>query len=143
MQLGRPVQREFNNLQMTTAEFIVLNDQRALRGIAAFVSHRGRTYQMIGYADRTRYGRFAQELMNIVQSFAPVSDPEILSVEPQRIDVVRVDRSQTLAQFAERYRSASASGRHVTDRSGHADQARRVVSRLQPTPGCLDPVISE
>lgn len=106
MQLGRPVQREFNNLQMTTAEFIVLNDQRALRGIAAFVSHRGRTYQMIGYADRTRYGRFAQELMNIVQSFAPVSDPEILSVEPQRIDVVRVDRSQTLAQFAERYRSA-------------------------------------
>lgn len=106
VQLGRPVDRAINGLDALTAEFIAQAEKESVRGIAAFVGYGGRTYQMVAYAERLWYGRLASELLNIVQSFAPVSNPQILSVEPQRIDLVQLDRSQTLQEFVRRYESA-------------------------------------
>lgn len=106
VQLGAPGQQTINGLPAMTSEFIAHAEQGSARGIAAFVSYRGRTYQMVGYADRAWYGRFAEELSNIVHSFAPVSNPQILSVDPQHIDIVELDRSLTLGEFARRYASA-------------------------------------
>jgi predicted Zn-dependent protease len=111
VQFGRPVERAIDGLDAVIAEFIAQTENGSVRGVAAFVSYGGRTYQMVAYADRRWYGRVAPELRNAVQSFAPVSNPQILSVEPQRIDVVQIDRSQTLREFVQRYPSAVPVGR--------------------------------
>jgi hypothetical protein len=44
-------------------------------------------------------------VLQSIQSFRPVSDPEILGVEPSRIEIVRLPSRMTLQQFIDRYPS--------------------------------------
>jgi predicted Zn-dependent protease len=86
-------------------EFIARSRDWDVRGVVAFITYDKRTYQIVGYSDRTAYGRSAAALMDIIQSFGPVSDPKVLNAEPQHIDIVELDRAMTLEQFAGRYES--------------------------------------
>ena len=58
---------------------------------------------MLGYTSNSQFGRYATTFVQFLESFAPVSDSRILSIQPKRIDVVRVDRDQTLEQFARNF----------------------------------------
>ena len=77
-----------------------------VRGMAAHIAYRGRVYELLGYGPIDRFGANTREIEGALASFAPVTDRAILSVQPRRVDVVRLPRTMSLAQFAEAYPSS-------------------------------------
>jgi len=89
-------------------EFQAATDQGVVQGLAGYVAHGGRTYQLIGYAPASVYPQYSGVLQQIIGSFSPLTDSRILSVQPRRIDIVRIDQPETVEQFARRIDSPVA-----------------------------------
>jgi predicted Zn-dependent protease len=106
LDVGSPDVSTFTGITGLSAPFVARTAQGALRGMAAFARHRGRVYRLLGYTDAQRFGAVAPVLNEAIDSFAPVTDPAVLRVEPSRIDIIQVARTQTLGDFARRYSSA-------------------------------------
>ncbi|HSN70263.1 MAG TPA: M48 family metalloprotease [Steroidobacteraceae bacterium] len=100
--VARGTQRSFNGIPATILPFQAQSQQGAVRGYAAFLAHGGRVYQMLTYAPGNAFAAHDSAFGATIASFAPVSDPDILAVEPARIDIVRLDRTTTLQQLAAR-----------------------------------------
>jgi predicted Zn-dependent protease len=95
-----------NGVPALLARFEAATEQGAILGIAAWLSHGGRTYQLIGYAPAGAYRRHEDLFERVIGSFAPLRDRALLNVEPRRVDVVRLDESMTLAVFHRRMSSS-------------------------------------
>lgn len=102
---GSPWRGEIRGMEAVAAEFQVQQQQGVLQGLAAFVEHGGRTYQILGYSAANRWGRFGQSVAGAVNTFQRVRDPAVLNVEPRRIDIVTLPETMTLREFARRYPS--------------------------------------
>jgi predicted Zn-dependent protease len=102
---GRVMRDQFNGQPAAIGEFQAQTEGGLVQGLAAYVSRGDVTYQLIGYTSADLYRNYGAALERAIRSFAAVSDPSILNVEPQRIDVVKLDAAMTVAEFAERYRS--------------------------------------
>jgi len=76
-------------------------------GLIGFVSHNGQVYQLIGYTAAETWRSYANAMKQSLSSFEKVTQRKYLEVEPQRIDVVNLGRSMTLAEFAKRFDSTS------------------------------------
>ena len=101
-----PSRGRVNGLNAVSGQFRAASQQTAIRGVVSFIEQRGRVYQLVGYSTERGFGSASSTLTATINSFDDVNDPEVLRVNPRRIDIVQVDRRQTLAQFAERYPSA-------------------------------------
>jgi predicted Zn-dependent protease len=101
-----PSRGRVNGLNAVSGQFRAASQQQAIRGVIAFVEQRGRVFQLVGYSTESGFRSAGQLLTSTINSFDTVNDPSILNVSPRRIDIVQVDRAQTLAQFSERYPSA-------------------------------------
>jgi predicted Zn-dependent protease len=64
------------------------------------------TYQLIGYTAAQLYSGFGATLERTIRSFAPLTDADVINVQPQRIDVVKVPTAMTISEFARRFNSA-------------------------------------
>ncbi len=103
---GGVARRTVNGLPAVVGTFSTSTQQGAtIEGIAMFVEHGGLTYGMLGYAASSRIGRYATALERTMGSFRPVSDQALLTVEPQRIEVVRVPASMSVEEFHRQYPS--------------------------------------
>jgi predicted Zn-dependent protease len=88
------------------ARFAAKEQQGAeVRGVVAFFTHQGKTFQVLGLAAPELFAAAEPTLRQVVGSFAPLTDPAALAVKPARLKVVTVDRPSTLAEFASRYPS--------------------------------------
>lgn len=74
-------------------------------GLAAWFAYGGRTYQLVGIAARQADNGHAEAFRQTMGSFAAVSDPRLLDVRPNRINIVRLGRATTFAEFNRRYPS--------------------------------------
>jgi predicted Zn-dependent protease len=99
-EVGRSVRESINGLRALTAPFSAETPQGSIRGTAAFIDYGGRTYRLLGYAAAPAFAAAEPALTAALGSFDRVSDPAVLSVQPMRIDVVSLDRAQTLADVA-------------------------------------------
>jgi predicted Zn-dependent protease len=98
-------QQTINGAPAVISVFDALAGQDVVRGIVAHISFRGRTYQMLAYTPQSRFTTYGQLFERIIGSFEDVTDPAILNVQPNRIDVIAVPQRTTLAEFAARHRS--------------------------------------
>lgn len=103
---GRVARDEFHGDPAAIAEFQAQTDGGVVQGLTAFVQHGGLTYQLVGYTAANLYSGYGAALERSIRSFAPVTDPRILDVQPQRIDVVSVPTTMTVSEFARRFDSA-------------------------------------
>jgi predicted Zn-dependent protease len=103
--VGRAAER-IGGLPAVVSRFDAATDAGVVRGLAAHIAHRGRVYELLGYGPIDRFGASAAEIERALASFAPVTDRAILDVQPSRVDVVRLPRTLSLAQFAEAYPSS-------------------------------------
>lgn len=106
VRVGGAAPQRFAGLPGVSAPFIAETEQGSVRGVAAFVEHQGRVYQLLGYSGGSYYGAAAPILTSSIGSFAPVTDPAVLRVQPKRMDIVRLQQAQSLSQFADRFSSA-------------------------------------
>jgi predicted Zn-dependent protease len=100
LQVGNAGRVAVNGLQATTAEFAAQTEQGMVQGRIAFLEHGGRTYQMVGYTSAQLYASVAPTLEAIIGTFAPLTDPALLAVQPNRVTIVPARRTQTLADWA-------------------------------------------
>jgi predicted Zn-dependent protease len=82
-------------------EFVLSNDQGLLNGEALFVSYGGRIYQIVGYGSKSGWRRHVAVVRESLLSFAELSDPEALSVQPLRLEVIGLRQGTTLRDYYE------------------------------------------
>ena len=82
--------------------FQAQTEQGVIQGLAAFFTHNGATYQVIGYAPAQRFGAYQAAFRQSLGSFAPVTDSRVLNVQPKKLNVVSLPQQMTLAEFAQR-----------------------------------------
>jgi predicted Zn-dependent protease len=87
------------------ASFTADTEQGGLRGEVLFVEHGGLVFQLLGYAVADQWRSQERDVVGSIGSFRPVSDPDVLGVEPARIEIVRVPSRMTLRQFIDRFPS--------------------------------------
>ncbi len=103
---GTPAAFDLNGLPAAGGEFgATTQDGTALRGTVVFVAHRGTVLRLLGYTAATGWSGYAETIRRAIGSFAPVTDPAVLGVKPDRVRLVKLDRAMTLSEFARRYPS--------------------------------------
>ncbi|HET9299916.1 MAG TPA: M48 family metalloprotease [Candidatus Polarisedimenticolaceae bacterium] len=105
LQAGQGWTNSIGGKPAVTGTFQASTEQGDLRGAAAFVSHNGRVFQILGYTPAARWGKYQGSLQTTLASFDDVSDPSVLNVQPLRVDVIRAPRNMTLATFESQYPS--------------------------------------
>lgn len=92
-----------NGLAGVVGRFGVKAQQGVIEGLALFVEHRGLVYQILGYASQAGFGTHSGAIANALASFADQTDPRVLDVQPQRLQIVRPAHELSLAEFARQY----------------------------------------
>ena len=77
-----------------------------LQGVATFVEQDNRVYQILGYTLSDRWRGYDNDLSSALTSFSRVTDRRLLSVEPQRLDIVKLPSAMTLQEFDRKYPSS-------------------------------------
>jgi predicted Zn-dependent protease len=75
----------------------------AVRGEVAFVGMSGRIFRLMGYASTGAWPDVAAQIGASLSSFSRLVDPQILAIQPWRIEIVTLPEAMTLAAFAERF----------------------------------------
>jgi predicted Zn-dependent protease len=139
IQQGPAWRGDINGLPAVANQFAAVTDQGQLRGIAAFLNHGGKVFQILGYTPASRYGQYDRDITAALNSFQRETDRRILSVQPKHLEVVPVQREMTLREFYQRYPStvpiSTIAIINEVDENGRlpaGTQAKRVVGGQLP-----------
>jgi len=94
-----------NGLPAATILFQAQAGQAVLGGYAAFIELDGTTYRILTYTAQERVRSYNQVFRETIGSFRRLTDPERLTVRPQRVRLVQLTSRMTLSEFNERYPS--------------------------------------
>ncbi len=100
LQSDRVETSNVNGLPTVSAQFRAQTDQGVLQGKAAFVSYKGHTYQVLGYATEDFWANNQGMIISSMASFRRLTDPSILQMQPMHLKIITLDRSASLAQLA-------------------------------------------
>lgn len=103
--MAQPAPTTINGQAALSGAFEAATDQGTLRGNATFVRYDGNIYELIGYATSGSWATYDRPVHDAVYSFAPLTDPSILAVQPRRIETKPAPRTMTLRQFYDQYPS--------------------------------------
>ncbi|NIN11487.1 MAG: M48 family metalloprotease [Gemmatimonadales bacterium] len=103
---GGPVRvGDVNGHQAASAGFRASTEQGVLRGLVTYVSYNGNLYQLLAFARQEQWGAYRGAVEVSFNSFDRLTDRTALSVQPLRLEIVTLDQTMTLQQFAARYPS--------------------------------------
>jgi predicted Zn-dependent protease len=95
-----------NGLPARVTVFDAQTEGGVIRGLLAHIAFGGRTYQIGAYSSAGAFDAYQRQFERVIGSFGPLTDREVLAVQPNRMDVVRVDRTMSLEEFSRVHRSA-------------------------------------
>ena len=104
--LRQPTSENVNGNPAVVGYFQAQTQQGVIGGVASFLSHGGRTYQLLAYTPGQLLGQYERTFLQTVGSFSTLNDPRALAVQPNKVNVIRLPQSMTLAEFNQRYPSA-------------------------------------
>lgn len=138
---GRGWKDDINGLAAAGGRFEAQSGTQELRGTVMFVEHGQNVYRLLGYGLSEPVGRKIKGIERSMRSFRRVKDRDVLAVMPDRLELVKLDRSMSLASFNEEYPSiVGLEELAVLNRVGPNDTleagtaVKRVVGR-RPLPG--------
>jgi predicted Zn-dependent protease len=102
---GQSASQTINGLPAVVATFQAQTEGGILQGIAAFISHENRVYQLLTYSPVAVYGQYQTTFQQSIGSFARLTDQAVLDIQPNRVRIVQTPQNMTLAQFHARYPS--------------------------------------
>lgn len=105
VQQGPAWRGDINGMPAVAHNFAAQTQQGVLRGLAAFVTHQGKVFQILGYAPSSRWPRYQQLVTQVLDSFDRLTERRYLDVAPKKVSIVNVPRPMSLREFAERYPS--------------------------------------
>ena len=92
-----------NGLEAVGGGFTATQQDGTLAGRVMFVAHRGTVLQVTGFGTPDSWGTYAATVTRAMQTFQPLTDRAALNAQPWHITIVRLDRTMTPQQFAQRY----------------------------------------
>jgi predicted Zn-dependent protease len=95
-----PVRASVGGLPAASTGFAAATDNGTLRGSAVFIEYGGAVYRLIGYSTEASWPAYQSIAERSLLSFARLTDPAVLGVQPQRVTIVRTDRRTTIAELA-------------------------------------------
>ena len=102
IQPGQAASQTVNGVPAVASYFQAATEQGTIQGLVSFFGYNGQTYQVLAYAPSQRFGAYDAAFRQVLGSFAPLTDPAVLNVQPNVVRVVRLDRAETLGAFAQR-----------------------------------------
>ena len=105
VQAGTLTGGKVNGLTAASAPFAAATEQGTLRGIALFVEYGNNVYRLLAYGTEATWANHQATAQRALSSFAPLTDPALLNVQPQHLSVFTLDRRTTLAELARQRRS--------------------------------------
>jgi predicted Zn-dependent protease len=106
IRMGSARSRTVNGFDAVSAPFEAETQQGMLAGEALFLSYGGNTYRMLGVAAASNWPSLAPDAGALMLSFQRETDSRVLGVQPDRLSLVDLNQSLSLAVFVERYPSA-------------------------------------
>ncbi len=103
---GQGGRQNVNGSPAVVVYFQAQTQQEVVSGLAGFIEQGGRVYQVVAYTPAQLFSRYEPAFRNVVFSFDEVTDPAVLNVRPNRVDIVRTTRQLTLAEFNRQHPSA-------------------------------------
>ena len=77
-----------------------------IRGAVLFVEHGGLIIRLLGYLSASQWRSHQSAVLGSMRSFRNEHDPEVLAVEPARIEIERLPSRMTFREFTEAYPSS-------------------------------------
>lgn len=107
VQTGATLREPVNGLPALFAEFRAqTQQQQVVQGLAGFIDHGGRIYKIIGYSPVQSYTRYDRAFQQVLASFAPLTDPAVLNLQPDLLRIERAPETLSLNEFNRRFPSA-------------------------------------
>jgi predicted Zn-dependent protease len=105
---GYPSRAAVGGLPAVSVGFAAATENGTLRGSALFVEYGGggggggggAVFRLIGYSTEARWPAYQPIAERSLLSFARLTDPAALGVEPQRVTLVRTDGRTTITELA-------------------------------------------
>jgi predicted Zn-dependent protease len=95
-----------NGLNAELVEFDLQTDSGILHGLVMYVEHGNGVYELVGYTPQPRWSNYQSVVQSALGSFKPLTDTRYLDVSPHRVQIVRLSRAMTFAQFMQQYPSS-------------------------------------
>jgi len=89
-----------NGLPSVSGAFAAATEGATLRGSVVFVEHGGAVYRPLARSGDERWPAYQAPAGRAIGSFARLTDPAALNVQPWRIAIVKLDRGATLVELA-------------------------------------------
>jgi predicted Zn-dependent protease len=106
LQAGQVTRETINGAPAVLGYFQAQTEQGTIAGLASFMQHNNRTYQLLSYTSGAKLQSYDRVFRSVAGSFGQVTDPQVLNVRPNRIDIVTINSPMSLAQFNGRNPSA-------------------------------------
>ena len=94
-----------NGLPAASSYFEAQSEQGAVQGLVTFISYGGNTYGILGYTPAGKLGSYDGVFRQTAGSFSELRDPAALSVQAPKVEIVKLTKEMTLAQFNAQYPS--------------------------------------
>lgn len=94
-----------NNLPVVWGEFTAATQQGNVQGASYFIQHGGNIYQVLGYTAQQSWSQYQSSITGALNTFNQLNDPNYLSVEPKKINIVTINKAMTLQEFYNSYPS--------------------------------------
>jgi predicted Zn-dependent protease len=85
--------------------FEAQTQQGVVRGIASFLSHSGQTFGILSFTGAEALPGYDAVFRKTMASFQPLTDPAALAVQPAKVELVKVPRQMTAAEFNSQFPS--------------------------------------
>jgi predicted Zn-dependent protease len=89
----------------TIGRFEAQTEQGTVGGVAAFISMDNRTFRILGYTPAEKLSGYENTFRRTINSFDQLTDRAALARQPDRLEIVRLPRQMTIAQFDRSYPS--------------------------------------
>jgi predicted Zn-dependent protease len=102
---GRLESERVNGMGATIGRFEAQTEQGTVGGVAAFISMDNRTFRILGYTPAEKLSGYENTFRRTINSFDQLTDRAALARQPDRLEIVRLPRQMTIAQFDRSYPS--------------------------------------
>jgi predicted Zn-dependent protease len=105
LQAGPSWQRSVNGLPASGAAWRASDETTEYAGDVMYVEHQDLVFEIFGIGLADTFATEREVVGDSLRSFRPMNDPEVLAVEPYRLQVLTLDAPATVAALAERFDS--------------------------------------
>ena len=97
-----------NGLPAVSSQFEAQTEQGSVQGVVSFIKYGDLTYRLLGYTPAGKLQAYDKTFRASITSFSQLTDQARLEVEPYKVELVKVDREMTVAEFNGKYPSTIA-----------------------------------